>query len=369
MISFDTTKQTGARIKVIGVGGGGSNAVDRMIEDKIDTITFITVNTDGQALANSKAPTRLQIGDKTTRGLGAGGVPEIGCKSAEESAEEIRAALADCDMLFVTAGMGGGTGTGAAPVIAGLAKAMGILTVGVVTKPFAFEGRRRMKNAESGIQELRKNVDTLVVIPNEKLFEIISSNTTVMESFKKADEVLVQGVLAIADLISKPGTVNLDFADVRSVMLDKGLAHMGVGRASGKNKTKEATEMAINSPLLETSIAGARSVLLSVAGDSKLTMFDVNNVGMIIREQVDEDANIIFGSTINDELADEVIVTVIATELTSEVAARPVAPPALAQPELVKPEPVTGAVTPPPTVEEPGLVIQIPEFLQPRKKR
>ncbi len=318
MIDFDFNSSGTAKIKVVGVGGGGNNAVDRMIEENITSIDFIAVNTDYQALMNSLAPTKLQLGSKLTRGLGAGGVPEIGKKSAEETLDEITNIISGADMVFVTAGMGGGTGTGAAPVIAGIAKEMGILTVGVVTKPFDFEGKKRMRNATDGIAELRKNVDTLVVIPNQKLFEVIPKDASVMDAFRKADEVLRQGVLAIAELISKPGVVNLDFADIRSIMQDKGIAHMGVGRAGGKNKTIEATQLAIKSPLLDTSIRGAKSVLLSIAGGNNLKLEDLGSAGSIIREDVDSEANIIFGTSINNELDDEVIVTVIATEIDDD---------------------------------------------------
>ncbi|MDR1913718.1 MAG: cell division protein FtsZ [Clostridiales bacterium] len=304
-----------ARIKVIGVGGGGNNAVDRMIVDNIQYIDFISVNTDIQALERSKASTRLQIGEKLTRGLGAGGRPEIGKRAAEETRDAVASAIADTDMLFVTAGMGGGTGTGAAPIIAGIAREMGILTVGVVTKPFEFEGVPRMKNALEGISELKKNVDTLVIIPNEKLVELIDDDTSLQDSFKKADEVLRQGVLGISDLILKDGLINLDFADVRTVMFEKGIAHMGVGRASGKNRTEMAAEMAIKSPLLESTIDGAKSAIISFSGDSTLGLRDINMAAKIIRNAIDQNAEIIFGATINDELKDEVIVTVIATGL------------------------------------------------------
>ena len=340
MIDFDVNSSGTAKIKVVGVGGGGNNAVDRMIEENITAIDFITVNTDYQALMNSLAPTKLQLGSKLTRGLGAGGVPEIGKKSAEETMDEITNIVSGADMVFVTAGMGGGTGTGAAPVIASIARSLGILTVGVVTKPFDFEGRRRMKNATEGIAELRRSVDTLVVIPNQKLFDVIPKDTSVIESFKKADEVLRQGVLAIAELISKPGVVNLDFADIRSIMQDKGIAHMGVGRASGKNKTVEATQLAIKSPLLDTSIKGAKSVLLSIAGDRNLKLDDLGAAGNIVQDDVDSEANIIFGTSINEELEDEVIVTVIATEIDDDDVARIAIPLVNGEPA---PQPESGA--------------------------
>jgi len=315
LIDIDTQQTSKARIKVIGVGGGGNNAVDRMIEDRVEDIEFISVNTDHKALGKSKAPIRIQLGEKLTRGLGAGGQPEIGRRAAEESRDIISGAIDNTDMLFITAGMGGGTGTGAAPVIAGIAHEMGILTVGVVTKPFEFEGIPRMRNALAGIHELRKNVDTLVIIPNEKLLEVVEDDTPLVEAFRKADEVLRQGVQGISDLILKEGLINLDFADVRTVMLDQGIAHMGVARANGKNKIQAAAEAAIRSPLLETTIAGARSVIISFAGDSSLGLKDINLAAQTIKEAVDQEAVIIFGATINDELKDEVTVTVIATGL------------------------------------------------------
>ncbi len=318
MIDIATAQNRTAKIRVIGVGGGGNNAVDRMVEDQVAAIDFISVNTDHQALERSKASIRIQLGDKLTRGLGAGGDPEIGKKAAEESAEEIAAAIQGTDMLFITAGMGGGTGTGAAPVIAAIARELKILTVGVVTKPFAFEGKPRMNKANSGISELRKFVDTLVVIPNQKLLEIIDKNTPLMDAFRKADEVLRQGVQGISDLISKPGIINLDFADVHTIMANKGVAHMGVGRASGKNKTEAAAELAIKSPLLETSINGAKSVLISISGDASLGLFDTNTAADIINTSVDPEAEIIFGTSINEELSDEVIITVIATGLEDD---------------------------------------------------
>ena len=318
LIDIDTVQVSKARIKVIGVGGGGNNAVDRMIEDKVDDIEYISVNTDHKALGKSKAPTRIQLGEKLTRGLGAGGVPEIGRRAAEESRETLSVAIDNTDMLFITAGMGGGTGTGAAPVIASIAHEMGILTVGVVTKPFEFEGAPRMRHALEGIDELRKSVDTLVIIPNEKLLEVVDDDTPLVDAFRKADEVLRQGVQGISDLILKEGLINLDFADVRTVMLDQGVAHMGVARASGKNKIQAAADAAIKSPLLETTIAGARSVIISFAGDSNLALKDINMAAQTIKDAVDPEAIIIFGATINDDLKDEVMVTVIATGLDDD---------------------------------------------------
>ena len=318
MIDIDTVQLAKAKIKVIGVGGGGNNAVDRMIEDRVEEIEFISVNTDHKALGKSKAATRIQLGEKLTRGLGAGGVPEIGRRAAEESRDTLSEAIENTDMLFITAGMGGGTGTGAAPVIAGIAKEMGILTVGVVTKPFEFEGMPRMRHALNGISELRKHVDTLVIIPNEKLLELVNDDTPLVEAFREADAVLRQGVQGISDLILKEGLINLDFADVRTVMLDQGVAHMGVARAAGKNKIQVAADAAIKSPLLETTIAGARSVIISFAGDANLALKDINIAAQTIKEAVDPEAIIIFGATINDELKDEVMVTVIATGLEDD---------------------------------------------------
>ncbi len=313
MLEFDVTDEMIAQIKVIGVGGGGNNAVDRMIEENLTGVEFITVNTDKQALNRSASSIKIQIGDKLTKGLGAGANPDIGAKAAEESKEEISKAIKGADMVFVTAGMGGGTGTGAAPIIAGIAKEAGILTVGVVTKPFSFEGRKRMQNAEKGIQALKENVDTLITIPNDKLLQIIDKKTTMIDAFKKADEVLRQGVQGISDLISNPGIINLDFADVRTIMSDKGIAHMGIGQASGENKTELAAKMAISSPLLDTTIDGARGVLINISGGMNLGLLEANEAANLIREAVDPEAEIIFGTTINEELGDEVIVTVIAT--------------------------------------------------------
>ena len=316
MLEFDIPRNSNmAQIKVIGVGGGGNNAVDRMIEDGLDGVEFISVNTDSQQLVDSKSPIKIQIGEKLTKGLGAGGNPDIGERSAEETQEEVTQALKGADMVFITAGMGGGTGTGAAPKIASISKEMGILTVGVVTKPFNFEGKKRMANAERGIMELKKNVDTLVIIPNQRLLSIIDKKTTLTEAFKKVDEVLRQGVQGIADLISKPGVINLDFADVRTIMADQGIAHMGIGQASGENKAEVAAKMAIQSPLLETTIEGARSVLINFSGDNNLGLLETEEAAELIRESLDPEAEIIFGTTINEDLSDQVIVTVIATGL------------------------------------------------------
>ncbi len=302
-----------AKIVVIGVGGGGNNAVNRMIDDEVTGVEFVAVNTDVQALNGSKATNKIQIGEKLTRGLGAGAKPEIGLKAAEESRDELAQLIGGHDMVFVTAGMGGGTGTGAAPVIANIAKEQGILTVGVVTKPFEFEGRGRMQNADQGIRELKKTVDTLIVIPNQKLLSVVDRRTTMRDAFKKADEVLQQGVSGISDLIYTPGIINLDFADVATVMSNKGVAHIGIGRASGDNKAEEAAKLAISSPLLETTIDGAKHMLINISGDMNMSMFDANDAIQLIQEAAGNDANVIYGQSIDETLDDELIVTVIAT--------------------------------------------------------
>ncbi|NMM65606.1 cell division protein FtsZ [Clostridium sp. P21] len=318
MLDFDVDVQQFAQIKVIGCGGGGNNAVNRMIREGLKNVEFIAINTDKQALMLSQASQKIQIGDKLTKGLGAGANPEIGQKAAEESKEEISQAIKGADMVFITAGMGGGTGTGAAPVIAEIAKSMGILTVGVVTKPFPFEGRKRMLHAELGTKELKDRVDTLVTIPNERLLSIVDKKTTLMESFKFADDILRQGVQGISDLITIPGLVNLDFADVRTIMIDKGLAHMGVGRGTGDNRAQEAAKQAISSPLLETSIVGATGVLLNITGGADLGLLEINEAAEIVQEAADPDANIIFGAVIDENIKDEIRITVIATGFESE---------------------------------------------------
>ncbi|MCI8655135.1 MAG: cell division protein FtsZ [Clostridia bacterium] len=302
-----------ATIKVIGVGGAGNNAVDRMIKSGIRGVEFIVVNTDRQVLQESKASTKIQIGEKITRGLGAGANPDIGAQSAEENKSEITEVLRGADMVFVTAGMGGGTGTGAAPIVAQVAKEMGILTIGVVTKPFTFEGKRRLSQAERGIESLKGKVDALVVIPNDKLLQIIDRKTSMVEAFQKADEVLMQGVQGISDLITVTGTVNLDFADVKTIMLNTGMAHMGIGRASGENRAEDAAKEAIQSPLLETSIEGARGVIINITGGDDLGLQEVNTAAELIQRSVDPEANIIFGTVVNPELEDEIQITVIAT--------------------------------------------------------
>ena len=302
-----------ATIKVIGVGGAGNNAVNRMLDLGIKSVDFIAVNTDRQALQKSKASTKIQIGEKITRGLGAGANPDIGAQSAEESKTEISEVLRGADMVFVTCGMGGGTGTGAAPIVAGLAKEMGILTIGVVTKPFTFEGKKRLAQAERGIESLKSKVDTLIVIPNDKLLQIIDRKTSMSEAFLMADDVLRQGVQGISDLITVTGTVNLDFADVKTIMLNTGMAHMGTGRASGENKAEDAAKEAIQSPLLETSIEGARGVIINITGGEDLGLQEVNTAAELIQRSVDPEANIIFGTVIDPEMQDEIKITVIAT--------------------------------------------------------
>ncbi|MDU2503080.1 MAG: cell division protein FtsZ [Peptoniphilus harei] len=314
MLEFDMDQDDFAKIKVVGVGGGGNNAVNRMIEAGVKGVEFLVFNTDRQALKNSNAETKIQLGEKITKGLGAGANPEIGEQAAEESLDEIREALDGADMVFITAGMGGGTGTGAAPVIADVAKELGLLTVGVVTKPFTFEGRKRAKSAELGINALKGKVDTLVIIPNDRLLSIADKKTSFSQAFEMADDILKQGIQGISDLISVPNLINLDFADVKTIMYDKGIAHMGIGRASGDDRATEAAKLAINSPLLETSIEGAKSVLLNITAGSDLGIFEVNEAADLIRDCVSEDANIIFGAGIDESLKDEVKITVIATE-------------------------------------------------------
>ncbi|ALC86140.1 cell division protein FtsZ [Bacillus sp. FJAT-22090] len=319
MLEFETNDDQLAIIKVIGVGGGGNNAVNRMIEHGVQGVDFIAVNTDAQALNMSKAEVRLQIGGKLTRGLGAGANPEVGKKAAEESKEQIEEALRGADMVFVTAGMGGGTGTGAAPVIAQIARDIGALTVGVVTRPFTFEGRKRSTQAIGGIGMMKEAVDTLIVIPNDRLLEIVDKNTPMLEAFREADNVLRQGVQGISDLIAVPGLINLDFADVKTIMSNKGAALMGIGISGGDNRAAEAAKKAISSPLLETSIDGATGVLMNITGGSNLSLFEVQEAADIVASASDEEVNMIFGSVINDNLKDEIIVTVIATGFNEEL--------------------------------------------------
>ena len=314
--------ENAARILVIGVGGAGNNAVNRMVEENIMGVEFIGINTDKQALQFCKAPTAMQIGEKLTKGLGAGAKPEIGEKAAEESQEEISQALKGADMVFVTCGMGGGTGTGAAPVIAQIAKDMGILTVGVVTKPFRFEARQRMNNALKGIENLKNAVDTLIVIPNDRLLEIVDRRTTMPDALKKADEVLLQAVQGITDLINVPGLINLDFADVQTVMTDKGIAHIGIGKAKGDEKALEAVKQAVSSPLLETTIEGASHVIINISGD--ISLIEANEAAGYVQELAGDDANIIFGAMYDENAEDEVTITVIATGLDAHGANTPV---------------------------------------------
>ncbi|MBK5251203.1 MAG: cell division protein FtsZ [Peptostreptococcaceae bacterium] len=313
MLEFDTDIERFAQIKVVGVGGGGNNAVNRMIDANLKGVQFIAINTDKQSLFSSKAEFKIQIGEKITQGLGAGANPEIGKKSAEESRDEIAQALNGADMVFVTAGMGGGTGTGAAPIVAAIAKEMGILTVGVVTKPFGFEGKVRKQHAEAGIERLSETVDTLVTIPNDRLLQVVGKKASIMQAFQVADDVLRQGVQGISDLISIPGLVNLDFADVKTIMHEQGLAHMGIGKASGEDRAKEAARMAIQSPLLETTINGSKGVLLNITGGADLGLFEINEAAELVSEAADPDANIIFGAVIDDDMKDEIRITVIAT--------------------------------------------------------
>lgn len=314
MLEIKTNEsEAAARIIVVGVGGGGNNAVNRMIDEQIAGVEFIAVNTDKQALQLCKAPTLMQIGEKLTKGLGAGAQPEVGEKAAEESSEEISAALKGADMVFVTCGMGGGTGTGAAPVIARIAKEQGALTVGVVTKPFRFESKTRMQNALAGIDKLKENVDTIIVIPNDKLLEVVDRRTTMPEALKKADEVLQQGIQGITDLINVPSLINLDFADIQTVMKDKGIAHIGIGSGRGDDKALEATKEAVASPLLETTIQGASNVIVNVSGD--ITLMDASDAADYVQELAGEGASIIFGAMYDDTKSDECTITVIATGL------------------------------------------------------
>jgi len=383
--SGDIVPSSVARIKVIGVGGSGGNAVNRMIASDVNGVEFWSINTDAQALTQSSAQKRLQIGQKLTRGLGAGGNPAIGQKAAEESREEIAAALEGADLVFITAGMGGGTGTGAAPIVAEIAKELGALTVGVVTRPFTFEGRRRTNQADEGLGSLSGRVDTLIVIPNDKLLSVISESTPVQEAFRTADDVLRQGVQGISDIIIIPGLVNVDFADVRAVMADAGSALMGIGIGSGKSRAREAAMAAISSPLLEASIDGARGVVFNITGGSDLTLHEVNAAAEIIYEVVDPNANIIFGAVIDDRLQGEIRITVIATGFTAEAQAQQQAaakaitaggvlpkrlgiPPAHASAETQSaPSSLPNPRSQPPAKPLPNSGLDIPEFLQRRR--
>ena len=383
--------ENAAKILVIGVGGAGNNAINRMVEENIMGVEFIGINTDKQALQFCKAPTAMQIGEKLTKGLGAGAKPEIGEKAAEESQEELAQAMKGADMVFVTCGMGGGTGTGAAPVIAQIAKDMGILTVGVVTKPFRFEAKQRMNNALGGIENLKNSVDTLIVIPNDRLLEIVDRRTTMPEALKKADEVLLQSVQGITDLINVPGLINLDFADVQTVMMDKGIAHIGIGRAKGDDKALEAVKQAVSSPLLETTIEGATDVIINISGD--ISLIEANEAATYVQELAGDDANIIFGAMYDESMVDEATITVIATGLDTHGANTPVehamkdftkfnkvqatAPKAAPKAEPVAPKTEAAATTAPqlnipktaPVYRpaQPQTQINIPDFLKNRK--
>ncbi|HEY9819462.1 MAG TPA: cell division protein FtsZ [Candidatus Sericytochromatia bacterium] len=354
-----------AKIKVIGVGGGGGNAVNRMITSGVAGVEFWSINTDAQALAQANAPKRLQMGQKLTRGLGAGGNPAIGQKAAEESRDEIAHAIENADLVFITAGMGGGTGTGAAPIVAEVAKEMGALTVGVVTRPFTFEGRRRTSQAEEGIAALQSRVDTLIVIPNNKLLSVISEQTPVQEAFRVADDILRQGVQGISDIITIPGLVNVDFADVRAVMADAGSALMGIGVGSGKSRAREAAMSAISSPLLESSVEGARGVVLNITGGSDLTLHEVNAAAETVYEVVDPNANIIFGAVIDEKMQGEIRITVIATGFSGETQPAPAIREAPYQRRPIAPAPNPPAPKAEPPGPRPGL--DIPEFLQRRR--
>ena len=321
MLEYDEPEREvneNAIIRVIGVGGAGNNAVNRMIQTGIKGVEFIAINTDKQVLKKSSASTKIQIGEKITRGLGAGANPDIGAQSAEENKTEIAESLRGADMVFVTAGMGGGTGTGAAPVVASAAKEMGILTIGVVTKPFTFEGKKRLSQAERGVESLKSKVDALVVIPNDKLLQITDRKTSMSDALIMADEVLMQGVQGISDLITKPGIVNLDFADVKTIMLNTGMAHMGIGRATGENRAEDAAKQAIQSPLLETSIEGARGVIINITGSDDVGIQEINTAAELVQRSVDPEANIIFGTAVDENLGDEIVITVIATGFDKE---------------------------------------------------
>lgn len=377
-MSDDLTFSNAARIKVIGVGGGGSNAVNRMIASDITGIEFWTMNTDAQALSNSDSSRRIQLGQKLTRGLGAGGNPSIGQKAAEESREEIARALEGADLVFITAGMGGGTGTGAARIVAEVAKEMGALTVGVVTRPFTFEGRRRANQAEEGISGLQSQVDTLIVIPNDKLLQATNEHTPLPEAFQTADEVLRSGVQGISDIITIPGLINVDFADVRAVMADAGSALMGIGEGSGKSRAREAAMQAIHSPLLESSIEGARGVVLNITGGSDMTLSEVNMAAEAIYEVVDSNANIIFGAVIDESMQGEMRITVIATGFTGEVAEPPnrarqnattTRPSGSPSAERKPAEPTADRETPPKPQSPKTPTTDLPAFLNNRRPR
>ncbi|WP_274363332.1 cell division protein FtsZ [Paenibacillus thermotolerans] len=368
MLEFDLDMDQLAQIKVIGVGGGGSNAVNRMIDNGVKGVEFITVNTDAQALHLAKSEMKLQLGDKLTRGLGAGANPEVGKKAAEESREQIINALKGADLVFVTAGMGGGTGTGAAPVIAEIARECGALTVGVVTRPFTFEGRKRQQQAEAGIAALKEKVDTLIIIPNDRLLEIVDKKTPMLEAFREADNVLRQGVQGISDLIMVPGLINLDFADVKTIMTERGSALMGIGRASGENRAAEAAKRAIMSPLLETSIEGARGVIMNITGGADLSLFEVNEAAEIVIASTDPEVNMIFGAIIDESLKEEIKVTVIATGFDLKPSQPPARKPSFAA-EPQQPEQRTSNLRPfNSSSQAGGDQLDIPTFLRNRNR-
>lgn len=312
-MDMDFDNVTGAKIKVVGCGGGGGNAVNRMVDEGLQGVEFIAINTDRQALVVSQAEVKIQIGEKLTKGLGAGGNPEVGQNSATESIDEITQAIKGADMIFVTAGMGGGTGTGSAPVVASIAKELGILTVGVVTKPFMFEGRQRAKSADIGLEKLKSCVDTLITVPNDKLLQIADKRTTMLDAFKMADDVLLQGVQGVTALISETGVINLDFADIKAVMSDRGIGHMGIGIGKGENRAEDAAKAAMNSPLLETSIDGAKYILVNVTGGMDIALNEINEAADMIQKSVDPEANIFLGAALDESLDDEIRITVIAT--------------------------------------------------------
>ena len=355
-ISFNEEPKNDAKIKVIGVGGGGGNAVNRMIDAGVEGIEFIVANTDAQALQSSKAPLKIQLGTKLTKGLGSGGNPEVGRRAALEDTEKIIEALEGADMVFVTTGLGGGTGTGAAPVVARLAREVGALTVGIVTKPFTFEGNKRGSQAAKGIEELANEVDTLIVVPNDRLLEVLDQQTSMVEAFQVADDVLRQGVQGISDLVTLPAVINLDFADVRTIMSDAGRALLGIGMAHGNERAILAAEKAISSPLLETSMEGARSILLSITGGSDLSLVEVSEAAKVVGEAAHPDANIIFGANVDDELSDQIWVTVVATRFDG----RPSAPRRATEPTIRRTK-ESGRGRPPERSGELG--IDVPEFL------
>ncbi|MBI2940686.1 MAG: cell division protein FtsZ [Chloroflexi bacterium] len=356
----------GAKIKVVGVGGGGCNAVNRMVHAEMRGVEFIAINTDAQVLARCDADRKIHVGDKLTKGLGAGGNPEIGTKAAEETSDQIYDALKDSDMVFVTAGMGGGTGTGAAPVVAQIAQEVGALTVAVVTKPFSFEGSRRRKNAEDGISGLRDKVDTLIVVPNDRLLAIVEKKTSIEAAFKIVDDVLHQGIQGISELITVPGLINLDFADVKTIMSRAGSALMAIGRATGEERAAEAAKAAISSPLLEVSIMGAKGVLFNVTGGPDLTLFEVHEAAEAVQKAADPDANIIFGAVIDPQMEGEIKVTVIATGFREDAKLQPIrqAPPAPARPERPPLREVTPLPTPSAAVAYQGDDLDIPAFIR-----